>query len=404
MRLIYLDANLRNNTGHYAAVCRSLCSAIKASSIEVVVLSHVEIEKSIASELSAVRVFHTTPYAQTSTDPLCGWLKSFFDTAEALESDLNQIDGWRESDRLHYDTATPSSIFALIRWAQNKFSPAACPIITMSCGEYPGIVIKGGFPSANGVIDYITISQDPILYRYASTAIRHEYINKFKFVCYDQGALQQAYQNVLGRSVIGLPHPCRAIVSSRRFETTSRQIKIGCIGAHRPGRGFHLIPGIISHFIENHMGVKFFVHDSRQQMQEEMRLINKLASDHPRYLEFINRNLSESEWGDLLEQCNILFAPYDPELYSTVPSGIAIESIAYGIPLVMTRNYGMQIIFQECTPAVILVDDYSIRGFIRGINQAIDNYQKLCDLAKIAQTKWSMSHGANLTAEKLLSL
>ena len=137
------------------------------------------------------------------------------------------------------------------------------------------------------------------------------------------------------------------------------------------------------------------------RIQEKQVLVD-LARQRPTQIEIIDRVLNATEWAVLLERCDLLVAPYDAKIYSTCPSGIALESIANGIPLVMTKGTGMDPIFARHVMPARQVEDYSVAGFVKGIEDVLGHYSDVFEGAQRARVSWERENGPGRMANAIL--
>ena len=266
--------------------------------------------------------------------------------------------------------------------------------------EYSGVA-KGR--KDDGSTEYQAINQDAALYRYAASCIRPDYLERFHFLCVDRDEFRAAYAHVLNLDVHGVPHPITAVTEERSMPDLQR-LCIGFIGAHRPGHGFEAVGKIVKVLAENHPGLRFIVQDSRQQLLHEKEALAEFARQRPDQVEIIDHPLNSSEWAALLQGCNMLVAPYDAYLYSTCPSGVAIESIANGIPLVITKGTGMESFFSRYAVPARRVENYSVAGFVEGIEDVLDQYETIFVEAQKARKSWARENGGLHMARALLFL
>ena len=179
-----------------------------------------------------------------------------------FEADFSRVNGISVDDHLHYDTPTPTVMLGMIQWVQKTFVPENCPRITLLLSEYTGVALER---TLDGATEYQAIYPDACLYRYAASCVWPEFADKFKFLCMDQNAMRAAYAHVLNRDVIGIPHYLVAM-TRKKLMPKLRNLNVGFLGAHRPGRGFESVGKIVEILADRHPDLHFIVQDSRLQL------------------------------------------------------------------------------------------------------------------------------------------
>ncbi|MDH3289168.1 MAG: glycosyltransferase [Betaproteobacteria bacterium] len=396
MRVVYCDANLTSYTGHFATQCRALSAEFRALGFETTVLANRRIEEAVADELKAVGFFSESPYEKTSDDPLCWWLKSFFDVSRILAADFDKAGQLTSEDLVYYDTATPAPVMALIEWAQKKFSPESCPNIAMNFIEHSDVVAK---KSASGQLELDVQSYNPFLYRYASLAVDPRYEHCFHWVSTDV-SLAEIYSHVLNRPVTCLPTPYVA-ATSPRSRAGAREWTVGFLGAQRPSKNFHLVPDVLERLLSRRADVRIVIQNSWSAMEEVAVRVRGQAAADPR-IELIGEALDEPAWAQLLDRCDLLVAAYDRGKYGNAPSGIVFEGLANGIPLVVTGGTAFERSAREYGFPAVAIGELEPASIAGAIEAALSDYEELARRAQAASGLWGARNGPLRTVQALL--
>jgi glycosyltransferase involved in cell wall biosynthesis len=163
----------------------------------------------------------------------------------------------------------------------------------------------------------------------------------------------------LGFDVPVYPYPTFPVPRDSESLASNRKIVIGVLGGGRRDKGFHLLPDIVAKFnVDCHedLEVDFLIQKPRTQEHLEVEL-NRL-SQH-KNVGFISESISSNEYEDVMESCSILLLPYTSN-YKFRGSGVAVEALANGIPIVCTDNTGLvDVISHENGRMATTVNEFS---------------------------------------------
>ena len=137
MKVIYLDASLAGEIGHFAGVCRNVTAALRGLGLQTVVFSYHGIEPPLKNDLSALPLFRIAANSfRKINDPICGWLVSYSETVQVTIEDLGRVRGISADDVIIYNCARPAQIAAMVQWLQQQFAAGQCPqvLIILGCG------------------------------------------------------------------------------------------------------------------------------------------------------------------------------------------------------------------------------------------------------------------------------
>ena len=90
-RFVYICDCLRDHAGHFSVIAGSMIRGMRALNVETRVYSHRDILSDLKKELDATGIFSVWPYVVTSTDPLCGSIKTYFDKSRNFELEVAGI-------------------------------------------------------------------------------------------------------------------------------------------------------------------------------------------------------------------------------------------------------------------------------------------------------------------------
>jgi len=397
MRVVYCDAALINNLGHFASHCRAIVPALRKKSIETRVLAHSKVEQSLKDELGAEPFFSIHPNAALSNDPLCGWLISFEHISRITSEELDKITDLQATDLFIFDSTKPAQLKACIDWAQSTFTAESCPGIIMTCNWFLGIVPPETIQNGQ---QWAVQDTQSIMYRYAALSIQKEFQKKVRIACYDPTPAK-ALGELCGREVLTLPHPMQSTTSCRlRGKGTPT---IAFLGEQRPDKGFHLVPEIVRRILDEIKDIHVIVQNSWDKMKEQMDELHGIAGNDE-HLELIYGSQDGVAWAKLLDRCDLIVVPYDQSAYAAHNSGIAIEAVANAIPSVVPSGTGMANMLSKYGMPGVISDTNDPVEIVNKIKQALGDFDELAKRAKDASALWVEQNGSNKLVRRLISL
>lgn len=396
MRVIYCDPALRDFAGHFGSHCAALTKGFVAAGAEVVVLGASSATAAVKDRLGALPAFTASPFRCTSSDPLCGWIKSFLDVASTLCSDLRGVNGITNRDLIYFDAATPAAIHGLCLWLESLGSEAPRCVVNL-------IEQSGMLPHelADGRVELRPANRNPVLYRLASVMMREDVRPLLRFVSIEP-QYATIYSQLLERPVAVLPHPFTA---TRRERPGVRpgEPTIGFLGAQRSIKGFGLVPGIVRHVLRSLPDARIVIHDSRGKMRDTVAELQQIERQEPR-LRLILGTLSPEDYASLLDQCDMLVAPYSRPHYAVASSGIAHECLANAIPLVATSGTTLaRDLIAHDLESLVVADD-TPDGFGAAVHDAIATWPLIVEKMRMASRRWGDANGPLRAARAILGI
>ena len=386
MRVIYLDAALVGELGHFAGACRSVTAALRKAGHEVIVCGHQQVAAGLKDELQVQPLFRLHPNARLNEDPLCGWLSTHLQVTKITNEDLARIQGVTANDLVVYDCPRPAQISAVVQWAQQQFRPESCPRIIFLPGWPTGVAVErgeSGVATAWRILDQLSC-----LYRFAAQQIHPAFRTKIRFGCPDiSGTAAEAYQFLLNYPVSALPAFQRATVDSRDRTTVTDPV-VAFLGEQRFDKGYPLVPGIVRDLLAKELQLKILVQNSWDKLEEQNRELQEIAARDTRLTLRIG-TLSKQEWHQQLFEADLVVLPYHPSTYGTNISGVGAEALANGIPQVVPANTGMARLVQRYGNPGVIVPASEQAAFVDGVMQAVQTYQALAARAAAAREQWA---------------
>ncbi|MFQ5502420.1 MAG: hypothetical protein ACE5EQ_08990, partial [Phycisphaerae bacterium] len=127
-------------------------------------------------------------------------------------------------------------------------------------------------------------------------------------------------------------------------------LRITYAGDARKEKGYHYLPGLVRTFWEeclerNEVVFEFqsnFLHASPTDATEELLAVSELESYPPEKVRLHRAPLGSDAYLQLVASADILIIPYDPHNYFARSSGIMVEALAAGIPMVVPSGSWME--------------------------------------------------------------
>jgi len=222
----------------------------------------------------------------------------------------------------------------------------------------------------------------------------------------DSERLAERFRLMTSLPIQVLPIPHTLHVAAQSHRQTDQPVNLIILGPPNHEKGFDVLVSAIRRLGGRNQlgGLLFTLHVHRhletQESREWRRILEQLP---PANIRLIDRFLSDEEYYLELEQADIVLLPYGKDKYYADTSGLFIEALAAGKPVVATdgtwmsaqlAKYGAGITFRDCD-----VDDLA-----RAILEARVNYPALAQQAMARQPAWVGYHNPDNFVNELLKI
>ena len=204
--------------------------------------------------------------------------------------------------------------------------------------------------------------------------------------------LRHHFENATGVSLPVLLNPvvrelalARLAVEKLWRQSKGSSITFGYFGEARQEKGFHLLPKIIEGLVRRYgpHRVRFLVQTSatRQNDTDQTRAarheLQLLAETHKAggTIMLLDNSPDMSSYYRALAKCDAVLMPYDPSAYSVRGSGVALEGLVLGLPIVVSQSTDMAITFRG--PWCVTASTYSPEAFERACSNLVENYTQI---------------------------
>ena len=223
----------------------------------------------------------------------------------------------------------------------------------------------------------------------------------------DTEQLAHAYERLtlLPFSVLPIPFNQDYLAKSLRAHArvADAPLKIAYIGDARLEKGFGLLPAAIAE-LQNHrpgkLLVQFGIQSNFNVAGGEVGMIEaRDALGLMRDVELIPDCLDTRDYYDRLAAANAIVVPYDAERYAARSSGILIEALAAGKPVVTTAGSWMESQV-SASHAVVFGNGRSLGS---ALIELVDNYETLAWQAETLAAEWRVKASGTNFLERLLA-
>jgi hypothetical protein len=363
-KLLIVEEALRNREGHWFEYNRATKSAVQqAGDVEVDMLGHESMETDVAAELSAVPHFRYTVWDQIYNQP------------QAWKRYLGVL---RHNRRLYDDLAK------YLKQAEPYDTVFAPTVVLHHLLGYHGIAKKFGGSKFKQLVLLIrnnialydsdgnrTFRSTAKVWRWAIQRFRPLIADgRVRFVT-DSERLADEYEQLTGIRFQVLPHPSLVGMTTAATETdadqhgTSKWVKIFLPGPARHEKGVvRLLEAaklLADVKLEKHIEITlqwreaFDLPDGSHVGPDD---VGKYESENISF-RIIREPLSSEAYLHELQNADAIILPYRREVYYARISGVAVEAMMLGKPLLFTKNTWIDTVCQQFALGVGMEDDVS---------------------------------------------
>lgn len=383
-RIAYVDASLRDQTGHYANACRHIAKELRERGFRVDVFANAEVQEGLATELGATPCFHLRPYKQSRA---FGRIDSFIH-ALSFSHDLRAAWATGAYPFLYFNSVLAPQLAAIGRWLAS-FPGGKAPLVAVEFGAPSGASTQGSFaPFA-------------AQYRRAGRRLRALDASRILLFTFDPAASSE-YADLLGLPVAVLP-PVHAVPRPLRprARDSDGRITIGFLGHQRTEKGVDLIPDIVRGLREAGCKDRILIHDGDAAERPIVRTLREIADTDP-LVRFLHQPADAATWQDLLQRTDLAVLPYEPNRYRASYSALAIEAVSAGIPMIVPAGTTMESLATEYQGRPSAFGEWKARAVCQAILGAVSGFEHLSASAFSGAGAWEQRNGARRFADRLL--
>ncbi len=194
------------------------------------------------------------------------------------------------------------------------------------------------------------------------------------------------WNSVLGPGNIQLlPYPT---AGKPRLHKPSKPLRIGFAGAFRPERCSDLMVPLIQRLLDRGFAVT---------LQDSWNSVPAFTHDRLERFGYLQ------DITPVIAACDLVIWPAMAEQYLRRPSGIVAESIACGVPLVMSSAcYPAEMAITQ--GAAVFFQRPSVEEILEAVDQAAARLEPLRKKAQLCAKRWNRKHGLERLADRIFEL
>jgi hypothetical protein len=216
--------------------------------------------------------------------------------------------------------------------------------------------------------------------------------------------LSAIYSALLERPVGVLPVPFLAS-GPLRNRAGARPVTIATLGQQRgTDKGYHLMPEIARLLLADSREIRLLVHNSLQSMMlPAHQELQQLAATTDGRITIHEGVAEPSVWSQLLAASDLILCPYEPRHYRFSISGIAMDAVANGIPIVAPAGTSLERLIADFGGCGVTFEAWEPGAIAAATISAIDGLDELAQRSFAAAHRWPQVQGPEHLVDALLA-
>ncbi|MHB8158339.1 MAG: glycosyltransferase, partial [Desulfocucumaceae bacterium] len=394
-RCIIVEPFLTGFAGHSFTVCSALKAALEKQGVEVVILASREARPEVLKSLGALPVFCSAFTGDDTEFPafIPAAFKKLWLAYRHGTADLKKgfpPNKFRPGDIVFAYTMTTNWVLPLWYWARHSPHKGS-----------PRIVWQFFFPLAAEGPGYWAKLLHRLFYRWLFAGVVRDFKAGNLLLCSDTEHRAAEYSRATGHNFGVLPmateknNPAPAAAKPRK-------ICLSSLGPARRVKGIEAVCALaigLQDLLRSGR-IRFLIQANPQPEDDKkvVAAIESLRRANLPNLELINEPLAPPDYQAALAATDVMLLPYDPAVYGlSRTSGVFAESMAMGIPVVVTDNSWTA---RQCqrykTGRIFAYGDPA--GFEAAVREMVRKYPEYKKKALKAAEGWQGDHGAEALA------
>ncbi len=378
LRIVLCANGLAHRMGHDFNLAAGMREELAARGIPLTVLSNVEIEPVLRSELDAVPAFDTTPYHSLTAASRRRQVPACLRSAWRFAVGLRRA-GIRSHDLVFVPTARPAEILGLAGWSwTNRQRPGAVVLnlmtddfcVPMTCT--PRRVVQ-------------------LLYRLGLGLLRLRLGRARLLLTTASESLASSFGTLTGERVAVAPMIKAYPPPWDRTDNSTPTI--GFLGTPRRDKGVGLLPRIVETCARSHPAFRIVV-----QLPEAVR---GPAGGWPANVEVLPVGLDRERYFHLLTRLDLVVLPYDRSRFGNMVSGVFAEAVASGAATVVPAGTWMAAMLESGRGAGVVFDDFSVPAIAGAVSRATRKLDLLQSQAAKMRDPWRANQSISAYLEQL---
>lgn len=399
-RMLVVEEALKTESGHWFEYVRSVCELNRLAGAETVVVIHRDASPQVVAALDAHALFpwtnwdniyfHPKPWRRYLGIARHNWrlyrlMRQFvrahgpFDVVFAPTVVIYHVIGWR-----------------MLMAAQARRIGTMVLLFRNNAGSYPSGSKVPVFKRSTDILKWALRSFRPLIAR-----------RRVRLVT-DSAKLAFEYRHLCSIAPEVLPSP--RIASPPALGEDARAsdapVVFGCLGPARFEKGIDVMQDAIARYYTAHPGgaARFVIQWNEPIVDAEGRpyLPDPAIVADPR-VTIIDRPMTSADYDAAIAATDCMLLPYQRSSYFARISGVAVEAVTAGIPVIYTRDTWCEDLVRE-VGAGIGVDDGDTAGFADAIAEMVAHYTDLRALARARAELAREAHAPHSFTNKLWGL
>jgi glycosyltransferase involved in cell wall biosynthesis len=193
--------------------------------------------------------------------------------------------------------------------------------------------------------------------------------------------------------VVPIPHclPEHMFTGDALPALPDRPLAIVYLGNARREKGFQLLPDLVDQLADAYLATgraRFILQSNVNFGAGEPGIaaaVRHLETYDPAHVTLVDEQMSVADFQALVLAADIILLPYDPELYASRSSGILMQALAAGCPVIVPA--GCWLAHQPDAAAAVIYADPA--GLAEATRQAVASWPALKQAAEASAARWS---------------
>lgn len=353
-RLLVVEEALKNRTGHWYEYNKAVVLGSRRAGVETTLLAHRDVDPELTRELGAKPFFPVTCWdgGYFHPSPLRRYAGIGKHNASIYRMLNRFIAAEGPFDCAFAPTVTIFHLFAWLWLARRHLHRGSLKRIVLLTRNSAAAAVD-----SNGVATFRRSTQilGWVLKRLAAV--------DGVCLCTDSTRLADEYRQLAGVEMATFPHPTEIPASARLPKArTDDTVVFACLGPARWEKGTDLVIEAARLLSERDLP-----RPARIQIQPHLPIVTPDGSSFDPAdsgfraptveLEILGSNLSSEAYAALLRESDCVVMPYRRQSYYARISGVAVEAMLYGKPVIYTKNTWMSDAIQRFGAGVGFEDE-----------------------------------------------
>ncbi len=382
-----VDPTLKNLVGHHFAYDAAVAHAASLSGYVPLILAHKHAEREIAEQVGVVRAFE---------EDIWGTRRPASRLGRALEK------------------LRANLVFCVTLAARTRWLPPRSIVFVHSFidRQILGLALLPLMLSRKRSLTYVYLLRyQPDFYRSAMATVSFRVLERIAERCRvrlatDSERLRDLLEEftTLPVEVLPIPHvPPEASDGAAQPSDPARRCRLVSLGNARDEKGIYEILDAIRLLHCDGFGEDFhFVLQCNDATPDVAAAIAAFQAERLPHCELLMETLSSEAYYRQLQQADIVLLPYWRSIYAARTSGVFMEALAAGKPVIATRDCWMSDQL-AAHGAGMLCDDRDSAALARAIRQAAADLAALSERARGSRGRWLAQHNPQALVQAITS-